>query len=117
MRSDGTRLSAEARTIVLHQIQSVADHESWTLHAAHVRSAHVHAVITADVKPETVLGKLKAYSSRALNQTFGKQTKRWSRHGSTVWLWDPRQLQHAIQYVIHGQGVPMACYLDPKDDS
>ena len=108
------RLSEASREIVLVAIRSVAQHESWTLHAVHVRSTHVHIVVTADDKPETVLGKMKAYSSRALNQASGKTIKRWSGHGSTVWLWDVHQLARSIEYVVHGQGNPMACYINPS---
>jgi REP element-mobilizing transposase RayT len=115
IRHGVAHLSADSRDIVLAAIRSVAQHESWTLHAAHVRSTHVHTVITASIKPETIVGKLKAYSSRALNQASGKRTKRWSRHGSTLWLWDAHKLARTIEYVVHGQGPTMACYQKEVD--
>lgn len=99
------RLSPQDRHIVLTAIRSVCEHRSWTLHAAHVRSTHVHAVVSSAAKPEAMMTQLKAYSSRALGRT-----KCWSRHGSTSYIWNPRQLQAAIDYVIHGQGDPMAHY-------
>lgn len=108
------RLSEASREIVLATIRSVARHQSWTLHAAHVRSTHVHVVVTADDKPEMVLGKMKAYSSRALNEASGRTSKRWSGHGSTVWLWDVHQLARTVDYVVHGQGAPMACYINQQ---
>lgn len=104
------RLSADSRDVVLAAIRSVAQHESWTLHAAHVRSTHVHIVIATGIKPEVIVGKLRAYSSRALNQASGKQAKRWSRHASTVWLWNAHEVARTIDYVVHGQGPTMACY-------
>jgi REP element-mobilizing transposase RayT len=110
MPNEAASLPAGDRNIVIAAIQSVARHESWTLHAAHVRSTHVHAIVTASAKPETVVGKLKAYASRALNQTSGKKSKRWSRHASTVWLWNAHELARTIAYVVHGQGSPMSCY-------
>lgn len=110
MRRGAAHLSASSRGLVLAAIRSVSQHQSWTLHAAHVRSTHVHVVITANVKPEIIVGKLKAYSSRTLNQATGTQTKRCSRHASTVWLWNAHDLAHAINYVVHGQGTPMSFY-------
>lgn len=112
MQHRSARLSAEARDIVLESVRSVSEHERWILYAAHIRSTHAHIVVSAPTEPEIVLGKLKAYSSRALNNALGKQAKRWSRHGSTVYLWDARQLQSAVDYVVHGQGPTMSCYVD-----
>lgn len=37
--------------------------------AAHVRPSHVHAVVEADRTPEQVMTALKAYASRALNES------------------------------------------------
>ena len=114
MPSGRAHLSADSRDIVLAAIQSVTEHESWTLHAAHVRSTHVHAVVTAGVKPEMVIGKLKSYSSRTLNDIYGKPVKRWSRQGSTVYVWDAQPLARAVEYVVHGQGAAMSSYINPN---
>ena len=109
MPKAGMSLSAPDRRVVLESIRAVCGYQSWTLHAAHVRSSHVHVVVSSSAKPEAVMTKLKAYASR----TLGK-TKCWSRHGSTGYIWDPHQLQSAIDYVIHGQGAAMACYQSPN---
>lgn len=106
------RLSEDARNVVLASIQAVSQHEGWTLYAAHIRSTHAHIVVSAPKKPEVVPGKPKAYSSRALNKAYGKRMKHWSRHGSTVYLWDARQLQSAVDYVVYGQGPAMSCYVN-----
>jgi hypothetical protein len=108
MRKVGVKFSASDRRIVLQSIRTVCEHQVWTLHAAHVRSTHVHVVLSSTAQPETVMTKLKAYASRALGQT-----KRWSRHGSTGDIWNPHQLHSAIDYVVHGQGTSMACYPNP----
>jgi hypothetical protein len=47
-----------------------------------------------------------------LNERFGKREKRWASHGSTIWLWDPHRLQRAVDYVVRGQGTPMALYVN-----
>lgn len=54
-----------------------------------------------------------AGASRALNQSLGTQTKRWSRHGSTVYLWDAHLMHRAVDYVLHDQGAAMSCYFNP----
>lgn len=36
--------------------------------------------------------------------------KRWARHGSTRYLWQPAHVEAAIRYVVHKQGAPMAVY-------
>ncbi len=114
MGGPAATLCAEERDIVLASVHFVSEYEGWTIYAAHIRSTHVHIVVYAAAEPEKVLGKFKAYSSRALNQRFGGQVKRWSRHGSTVYLWDTHQLAGAIDYVVHGQGPAMSCYLNPS---
>ena len=112
MSEAAVTLSASKRRVVLEQIQEVCAHEGWALHAAHVRSTHVHLVVTAKVPPQEATRKLKAYASRALNERFGRKEKRWATHGSMAWLWDPRRLDRAVDYVIRGQGKPMALYVN-----
>jgi REP element-mobilizing transposase RayT len=112
MGRDAVTLCADERDIVLATILSVSRHERWTVYAAHVRSTHVHVVVNAAIKPEAVMGNLKAYSSRALNRSLGTQTKRWSRHGSTVYLWDVHLMRRAVDYVVRGQGPTMSCYVN-----
>ena len=113
MQASHVSLCPREREVVLDATRSVCEHESWVVHAVHVRSTHIHIAVSGKVKPEEVLGKLKAYSSRALNQRFGRRVKRWSRHGSTKWLWTAQEVDSAVQCVVHEQGRPMACYLNP----
>jgi hypothetical protein len=60
------------------------------------------------------MAKFKAYASRALNLVSGNKPKRWTRHGSTAWLWGPRRVDEAVDYVARQQGRPMAAYENPK---
>ena len=87
--------------------------------AVHVRSNHVHVVITApSVRPEKVVADLKAWSSRRLREAFLSETDeyeyadrdRWTQHGSTKYLWNDEALAGAIEYVIARQGEPMAVF-------
>ena len=36
--------------------------------------------------------------------------KRWTRHGSTRYLWKAEDVEATIQYVVHEQGDPMAVF-------
>jgi acetolactate synthase regulatory subunit len=58
MKQPEYRLDENQRTIVLETILEVARHRDWHVWAAHVRSNHVHVVISANVKPEKVLNDL-----------------------------------------------------------
>jgi hypothetical protein len=73
----------------------------------------VHVVIEADVQPEAIMTQFKAYASRELNRMGrdGLGRRRWSRHGSTRWLWKDEDVRQAIRYVIEEQGEPMALFV------
>ena len=113
LRHDPATLSPVECQLVLKSIQQHATHRGWTLHAVHVRSTHVHIVLESDVAPEKAMTQLKAYASRALNRSDRRQWRRWSRHGSTRYLWDPRDVDAAVDYVVQQQGPPMAVHLNP----
>jgi REP element-mobilizing transposase RayT len=82
------------------------------LFAAHVRTNHVHAILEAGDKPEKVMNTLKSYASRRLNESGVDEQgrKRWTRHGSTKWLWNRESINAAIRYVIDGQGDPVEVF-------
>ncbi|MGA2713310.1 MAG: transposase [Bryobacteraceae bacterium] len=88
-------------------------HRGRKLHAAHVRTNHVHVVVEANVRPELVMNTFKSYASRSLNRRGSDEPdrKRWARHGSTRWLWKDEDVQEAIRYVVSEQGEPMKVYL------
>jgi REP element-mobilizing transposase RayT len=89
-------------------------HRGWSLLAAHVRSNHVHTVVEAEVPPERVMGDFKAYASRRLNRMSldAPNRKRWARHGSTRWLWQPQHVSAAMQYVVRVSPTVGACHAD-----
>jgi len=113
------QLDAPRRRVVLETIEEVAAHRHWNLLAAHVRSNHVHALINANTSPEKILSDLKAWSSRRLSERFSEldTTKRWTRHGSTLYLWSEDQLAEKLRYVIEDQGDVMELYINPEIDS
>jgi REP element-mobilizing transposase RayT len=103
-------LEAPGRRTVLEAIQEVCAHRAWMLIAAHVRTTHVHVVVEADSPPEHVMHDFKFYATRRLNQLQGPRSKRWTRHGSTRYLWKDEDVAGAVEYVIMGQGEPMAVF-------
>jgi REP element-mobilizing transposase RayT len=100
------------RHIVLNTIKGVCTHRAWVLLAAHVRTNHVHVVIHALVSPESIINTIKAYASRCLNESSleGNRINRWTRHGSTRYLWKEEEVEATIQYVVYEQGYPMAVF-------
>ncbi|MBP7867322.1 MAG: transposase [Acidobacteria bacterium] len=102
-------LDSPRRKIVLAAILEVVSCRGWKLAAAHVRSNHVHVVLSAPKHPDRVMNDLKAYASRHLNEMRidPEGRKRWARHGSTRWLWTDEQVDEAISYTLEEQGEPM----------
>lgn len=100
------------REIALEAIGEVCAHRGWSLLAAHVRTNHIHCVVHAQSGPERLMNDFKAYASRKLNEVnFDDQNrKRWTRHGSTRYLWKPEEVEAAIRYVVYEQGEPMAAF-------
>lgn len=58
------------------------------------------------------MNDIKSYASRRLNEMGldEPRRKRWARHGSTRWLWNPENVSDAIRYVVDEQGEPMAVF-------
>jgi REP element-mobilizing transposase RayT len=105
MLTDAYELDAGQREMVLRAIVEVCWHRGWTLLAAHVRTAHIHTVVDAEIAPERILNAFKSYSTRALNRD-----RPWARHGSTLYLWTAEAVGRAVNYVVSKQGEPMAVY-------
>jgi len=101
--------------VVLISLNETCCHRGWTQLAAHVRTNHIHVVVTGNCKPEGILIAMKAYSSRALNkhEPDSIDRRRWARHDSTRYLWTRDAVQAAIRYVVHGQGEPMRVFEAP----
>src|ERR1039457_2766062 len=106
-------LDRDGRATVLEALREVCLHRGWSLLAAHVRTNHVHVVVEAEVRPEKVMNAFKSYASRGLNRLGGGEAdrRRWSHHGRTRWLWKDEDVREALQYVIEGQGEPMAVFV------
>ena len=113
-RMDQTEYEMDSlrREAVLEAIKEACSLRGWYLLAAHIRSPHAHIVVDAEAPPERVMNDFKAYASRRLNEMKLDEPnrKRWARHDSTRWLWKPKQVSAAIEYVVREQGEPMAVF-------
>jgi len=109
-------LNDARRNIVLSAIKEVCNHRLWSLLAAHVRTNHIHFAVRADIKPEIIISTIKAYASRRLNEAKldDKRVNRWTKHGSTRYLWRSEEVVSVIQYIVHEQGSPMAVFQDER---
>lgn len=112
MKQAAYSLDEARRMVVLKAIEEVCTHRRWGLKAAHIRRDHVHVVVSAEAAPEKIMGDFKAYASRALTSAGFEHAKRkrWTRHGSTRYVWKPEHVDRAIAYVLREQGKPMQTY-------
>jgi hypothetical protein len=97
------------RGVVDAAIRDECRHEGWVLHAVHVRTNHVHVVLTGTTPAGRMLNQLKSWATRRLREAslLDASTRPWSRHGSTVPLPTPEAVEAACHYVIHRQGPPL----------
>lgn len=106
LRHASVLLDAACRDAVEAAIREVCVCRGFQLYAVNVRTNHVHVVAAAACRPERVMNDFKSYSTRQLRQRglLPEGFKPWSRHGSTRYLWKPRHVEAAINYVLYGQG-------------
>ena len=104
------------RRTILNSIMRVCEFHSWHPFAVHVRTNHVHAIVSADMPPEKILHHFKAYATRHLREKHPvfADFKIWTRHGSTKYLWNRKSLLSAMSYVIHEQGDYMEHWYDKQ---
>lgn len=100
-------LGQRQREIVLEAILQVCEFRGWLAHAVHVRSSHIHIVVSGEEKPEKMMVNFKAYATRMIRKCNNEQTtirKYWTRHGSTKYIWTKESLVSTIKYVRNEQG-------------
>lgn len=117
LRHGAVTLDARCRAAVEQTIREVCRHRNWPLQALNVRSNHVHVVVAAATKPERIMNSFKSWATRRLReaQLIGPNTKLWSRHGSTRYLWNQNALEAACLYTEDGQGENLALH-EPLPD-
>ena len=99
-------LNESQRAIVTDAINEVCDHRDYELWAVNVRTNHFHVVVSARSKPEPIADTFKSYSTRKLREVglIGKSVRPWARGKSRRYLWKPKHVTRAIDYVLYGQG-------------
>jgi REP element-mobilizing transposase RayT len=105
MKFDPVCLSPQDRATVEIAGREHCDHRGWKLHAVNARSNHVHIVVVAEVKPQTIRDQLKANcTARLRRQTVPLTCERtWTKGGDCEVLFDEQSLQNAIEYVLNAQ--------------
>jgi REP element-mobilizing transposase RayT len=115
-------LSAPQRKTVEAAIAEVCQNRGYGLKAVNARTNHTHSVVAAQVKPERIVNSFKAYSTRKLRDVglVKPEVKIWARGRSRRYLWKPRNVIAAIDYVLYSQGwVPFEDWLatwEPPED-
>ena len=107
LKSEPVILDAGQRASVEAAIRETCDLRGWRLRALNVRTNHIHAVISAGLTPPgRVLNAFKANATRRLRQDgrWHGQHSPWVNKGSQRYLWNERSIEHAVQYVVDGQG-------------
>ena len=116
MKESPYLLDEPRRTVVCNAIIELAREKGWWLWAEHVRSNHVHLVISAERNVDRLLSDLKARASRNLTRAGfeNSERRRWTLHGSTRHLFDEDAIAEKIHYTLDEQGERMAWY-DGRD--
>ena len=99
-------LNSDRRAAVEDGIRETCKIREWELKAVNVRTNHVHAVVSASGKPESVLSAFKANATRKMreNKSWVDTHSPWADKGSRRYLWTERSIESAIDYTINGQG-------------
>ena len=105
MRQGPTILNLVQREYVAAAIREVCRYRRYNLSALNIRSNHGHVVVSGQIKPEKIVNEFKTYSTRKLRQEkeFSEEQVIWSRGASTRYLWKPRNVEAAIEYVLYSQ--------------
>jgi len=108
-------LNESQRRTVESAIRELCEKRKYFLRAINVRTNHAHAVVSAQAKPERIADAFKAFATKKLREEnlCAKDLRIWSRGRSRRYLWKPRHVAKAIDYVLFGQGDEP---FDPEDD-
>jgi REP element-mobilizing transposase RayT len=108
MKGEAVLLAYHDRRTVEDACQEHCAFRGWVLHAVNARANHVHAVVSANEKPQKVRDQLKANCTRRLRiQRDPLNVERtWSGGGDCEVLADEADIELAVIYVNEAQDVP-----------
>jgi REP element-mobilizing transposase RayT len=94
------------REVVEIAVKELCEQRKYNLQAINVRSNHAHFVVSAQSRPERIADAFKAFATKKLREEnlISKEIKVWSRGRSRRYLWKPRHVELAIDYVLYAQG-------------
>ena len=94
------------RDVVHAAVEEVCSNRDYWLRALNVRSNHLHAVVSAQVKPEPIANAFKSYATRKLREQglVPRDSRIWARGRSRRYLWKEPHVAAAIEYVLYYQG-------------
>ncbi len=106
MKQPDLTLDDRERSLVEAAIKEYCRKRGYGLLAINVRSNHVHAVVSARVRPERLADSFKAAATKKLREEnlVSDRVKVWSRGRSRRYLWKPHHVKQAIDYVLYSQG-------------
>src|ERR1044071_7440590 len=99
-------LNQSQRAAIDTAIRELCEQRKYFLQAINVRSNHAHAVVSAQARPERIADAFKAFATKKLREEnlCPKDLRIWSRGRSRRYLWKPRHVARAMDYVLFGQG-------------
>ena len=104
MAESACALDPEQRRLVKETIEDHCRFRTWSLHAASVRSNHVHVVVTAaGVAPADVRAQLKAWTTRRLREASPDRRRWWTEGGDIEFLDTEADVLAAAEYVLLAQ--------------
>ena len=98
-------LEPEDRATVEEACRKHCGHRGWHLPAVHARSNHVHIVVSAAEKPQTVRDQLKANCTGALRKQKMplNHERTWTRGGDCEILDTDEEIEAAVLYTLEAQ--------------
>ena len=98
------------RGIILDTIVSHCLIKKWKLWAVHVRSNHVHLLVSAEDNVELVMKGVKSWATRNLRKAGYDIPMVWTRGGSKRYVFTHEKLKEKTHYIIYEQGKLMQYY-------
>ncbi len=109
LKQPPVKLRRRQRAAIEEAIRETCKIRKWEFWVMNVRTNHVHTVVSASCKPETILSAFKANATRKLREAGCWHSKRspWVDRGSKRYLWTEQDVINAVVYVEYYQGEPL----------